>query len=309
MRSRITRIQPIIEAIDLQSLGAELRIYGEINDPIYRHFNPSIALHEGKLKISIRACNFNVQRHGKWSFRGNFYSLTDVLLGDLDPETLQVSNLQKLELSKDSPKTILTAGLEDVRLFSRKDGLHAVGFESDRITRSLHNASAKMAEYVIKGNELKYIRTLDKPVADIVEKNWSPTDTPSKLFDFTYSDTQVWKEGIVRGELSKTNIHGGTQLLKQKDGYLSLVHEKAMDRTLKRPGVYDKYKYIHYLAKHDNNGIITQKSKGFTFGTHENIEFAAGMVEHEGDLIITAGVRDCKYLICRISKNKLLNLI
>lgn len=303
-----TRSSLVEAAVDLQSFGAELRIYGEIDDPAMRYFNPSIAFHNGKLKIAIRSCNFMVERLGKWSLRdGSAYSKTDVIYGGLDPDTLQVSNLTKLKLSKDTPLVTKLAGLEDVRLFSRKDGMHAIGFESDRITRSLHNASATLAEYLIKGNELKYIRTLEKPDKDGVEKNWMPTDVPSKEFDFTYSPNQTWKDGKVTGEKYIGEVHGGSQLLKQKDGtYLSLVHEKFNVGGLRT--TYDKYKYITYLAEHDKNGVITKMSKGFTFGTLENIEFASGMVEYNGDFLITVGVRDCKHMIVRICKKKLMSL-
>lgn len=307
-----------VESIDLQSIGADIRIYGEIDDPAMRDFNPSLAWHEDVLYVSIRSCNFKVDRHGAWSFRdGSVYSRTDVLLGDLDPDTLKVTNLQPLKLSKNSPKNILLAGLEDVRLFSRKDGLHAIGFESDRLTRSLHNASAGLAEYLIKGNELVYLRSLQKPQKDVVEKNWSPTDTPSKLFDFTYSDSQVWKDGKLMGEPTKTQIHGGSQLLQQKDGtWLSLVHEKKLEQPqvpytrYSRPNnIYDKYVYYTYLAKHDKQGIITKLSQPFRFGTLENIEFASGLVQHRDDFIISIGIRDCKYAIVKIPKEKLMSLL
>lgn len=305
----------MVTAVDIQELGANVRIYGEIDDPAMRYFNPSIAFHDGKLKIAIRSCNFAVIKKGKWYFRdGNAYSKTDVLYGDLDPETLGVTNLKKLNLSDDSPTRIKVAGLEDVRLFSRSDGMHCIGFESDRLTRSLHNQSAALAEYLIDGHELKYLRTLDKLHKEVVEKNWCPSDIPSHKFDFTYSDTQVFKDGDVLGTPSTTQIHGGTQLLKQPDGtYISLVHEKKVDPTLgyvpRNKVIYDKYTYYHYLALHGKDGVITKLSKPFRFGTYENIEFAAGMVEYKDDLIISIGIRDCKYALVKVKKSRLIDLI
>lgn len=302
--------------IDLQELGATMITYGEIDDPAMRYMNPSLAFHDGKLKIAIRSCNFAVEPKGKWYFRdGSTYSKTDVIYGDVDPDTLKVANLKKLKLSDNSPTRIKVAGLEDVRLFSRKDGMHAIGFESDRLTRSLHNRSASLAEYLIRGDELVYLRTLEKPYPDVVEKNWSPTDIPSDLFDFTYSDSQVWKDGKLIGQPTRTEIHGGSQLLKQKDGYISLVHEKKVEQVINRPyrrvqgQIYDKFVYYTYLAKHDEQGIVTQLSKPFRFGTYENIEFASGMVEYNGDLIISLGIRDCKYALVKIAKEKLIGLI
>ena len=315
---RIT--QPVkVEALDLQELGAELRIYGEIDDPVYRHFNPSLVWYKDKLKISIRSCNFAVVPKGKWYFRdGRAHSITDVLIGDLDPDTLQVSNLEKYDVSPDSPKEVLLAGVEDVRLYVRKNKLHASGFISDRLTRSLHNASAGMAEYIVKGNTLKYLKSLQKPSKDVVEKNWCPPDKPSKLFDYTYSDSQAYKDGKLIGKPTRTKIHGGSILLSQPDGtYLSLVHEKKLDTNLprqprmirQRTFIYDKYTYYTYLARHDEQGIITHLTKPFRMGTLENIEFAAGLVEYNDDFIISAGVRDCKYLLCKISKGKLIDLL
>lgn len=311
MGARNTR-SSVVEMLDLQSLGSKTVIYGEIDDIQMRYFNPSIAWEKDKLKIAIRSCNFAVERSGGWSFRHNVYSVTDVLYGDLDPASLNVSKLTYLKLSDNSPAIVHTAGLEDVRLFYRKDGMHASGFQSDRITRTKHNASATMGVYLIKDNTLHYLETLSKPRMEVVEKNWIPTDKPSNEFDYTYSPTQSYKGGIVSGEPYIGIIHGGTQLITQKDGtYLSIVHDKVLDGNLRnhRREVYDKWMYRHYLAKHDNKGIITQLSKPFRFGTHENIEFAAGMVEYKDDFIISLGIMDCKYAIVKIKKNKLLDLL
>lgn len=299
----------MVPTIDIQELGAKVVVYGEINHPYMRDFNPSIAYDsKGKLKIAVRRCNFAVHRGGKWYFRdGSAYSKTDVIYGDLDPYTLAVTGLSKLGLSSDSPTRTLVAGLEDVRLFNRKDGMHAIGFESDRVTAHLHNQSAKLAEYVIKGDQLKYIRTLEKPRAGVVEKNWQPTDYETDKFDFTYSPDEVVTGGQVIGVPYKGNIHGGSQLLLQGDGtYLSLVHEKIQD---KRYGnVYDRYVYVTYLARHNEYGRITELSKGFRFGTHENIEFASGMVENGDSFIISLGIRDAKYAIVSIRKDILCSL-
>lgn len=312
MGARNTR-SSVGKTLDLQELGAKIVIYGEIDDPAMRHFNPSIAFHDGKLKISVRSCNFAVHKGGGWYFRdGSAYSRTDVLYGNLDPETLEVHSLRKLNVSDDSPVTVKVAGLEDIRLFSRKDGMHSIGFESDRLTRSLHNESTHLAEYLIKGDDLKYIRTLEKPKKEGVEKNWQPTDVATKEFDFTYSPTQVWKDGKVIGDPYIGEIHGGTQLLEQEDGtYLSLVHEKKLDPSFRRLDhkVYDKYVYHTYLARYNKEGYITHLTPPFTFGTHENIEFASGMVEHDEHFIISFGIRDCKYGIAKIKKETLTELL
>lgn len=300
------------KTLDLQELGAELRIYGEIEGGL-RHFNPSLSASGGGIDISVRSCNFAVERGGKWYFRDDSaYSKTDVLIGWVDPTNLTVFGLKKAEISNDSPINVKLAGLEDVRLFNREDGLYAIGFESDRLTRTLHNDSAGMAVFKYDNSSLKYIKSLPKPKKEIVEKNWCPPDQPSNLFDYTYSDTQVYKDGKLIGQPSKTQIHGGTVLLKQKDGtYLSLVHEKKLAPGMRMVNhkVYDKYVYYTYLARHNKQGIITHLTPPFRFGTLENIEFASGLVEWDDDFIISLGIRDCKYALCIIAKHKLVDLL
>lgn len=312
-RNRVSRIQPRVnvgqivkEVVDIQTIGARLVIYGDINDPVMNYFNPGIAWDGKVIKIAIRSCNFTTLRHGKWEFLdGNIYSKTDVIYGDVDPDTLDITNLHKLNLGKGTPTKTQIAGLEDVRLYMRKDGMHAIGFEVDRVTPVMYQKSG-LAEYLIKGDELIYLRSLEKPEENRVEKNWQPTDVYTNHFDFTYSPTQTWQKGRVYGKEYKGEVHGGSQLLKQNRGYLSLVHEKIQDKRYGQ--VYDKFVYQTMLAKHDDNGIITELSEPFRFGTLENIEFASGMVEHKGDLIISLGIRDCKFALARISKERLMSL-
>jgi hypothetical protein len=304
---RINTRSGLAPVLDLQELGSTTVIYGEIDDPSMRDFNPSLAWHDDKLWMTIRRCNFAINKSGSWYLRdGNAYSKTDVMIGGVDPDDLDVSYLKKLEL-KGAPTRTLVCGLEDVRLFSRPDGLHAIGYESDRLTKSLHNGSAKMAEYLVQGDELVYLRTLDKPNPELPEKNWSPTNIQSKAFDFTYSPTQVWKDGKVIGTPTNSILHGGSQLLKQSDGtYLSLVHDKVADPYIR---TYNRYKYRTYLARHNKEGIIIELTQPFTFGTHENIEFASGMVEYKDDFLISLGIRDCKYAIVRMNKDKLIDIL
>lgn len=294
--------------LDLQSLGCRLVVYPDFNTESMPCYNPSIAFHDGELKIAVRQCNFTTLRHKNWTFLDErIYSKSFVLLGTVDPDTLEVFDLQTLKLGIDTPIETRIAGLEDVRLFSRDDGLHAIGFEVDRVTPVYYKKSG-MAEYLIKGDTLHYKRTLVKPDADRVEKNWQPADVACKNFDFTYSPTEVWKSGKIIGKPYDGEIHGGSQLLLQSDGsYLSLVHKKTPDYRYGR--VYDRFIYVTYLARHNAQGIITEITRPFNFGTHENIEFASGMVEHDGHFIVSLGIRDAKFALARIERHKLLNLL
>lgn len=295
------------DLVNLQDIGARLVIYGDINNDKMPYFNPSLAWDDDALAISIRSCNFTTIRHGKWTFLDdNIYSRTDVMYGYIDPDTLEIIKLEKLKLDSNTPIQTRIAGLEDVRLYKRGNRMHAIGFEVDRVTPCYYKKSG-MAVYIINNGKLHYQESLEKPNPDIVEKNWQPTDVQTR-FDFTYSPTQTYQGGQLWGTPYTGNIHGGTQLLRQEDDtYISLVHEKIEDKRF--GNVYDKYVYITYLAVHDELGIITKRSKGFRFGTYENIEFASGMVQHGDDLLISLGIRDAKFAIARIKKSKLMELL
>ena len=296
---------------NIHQLGGRTTIL-EYNDPVMNYFNPAFEweYESNRLRIAIRSCNFTTDHHGDWRFLDDeIYSKTDVLYGYLEPDTLEVWGLETLAMSEDTPIVTKIAGLEDVRLFQREDGMHAIGFETDRITPSLY-AESCMAEYLIKNGALHYIRTLDKPEKRLVEKNWSPANVQTKEFDFTYSPTQVVKNGKVVGPKYAGNIHGGSQLLLQPDGtYLSIVHSKTADKRYGQ--VYDKYVYWTYLARHGKDGRITHLSEPFTFGTNENIEFASTMVELKlsGDVLIGFGVCDQKIGIARIALENLTKLL
>lgn len=294
------------EFIDMNSIldfGARVTIL-EYNDPNFPYYNPSIAWDNDKLKISIRSCNFTVQPDGTWTLAdGGTHARTKIMYGDIDPDSLKISNLKELKYADDSPEQILTSGLEDARIFKRKDGMHFMGVRVH--TPNVAEYKPTIAEFLLKGDTLHHIRTLEKPDPDRAEKNWLPTDVESDFF--VYSIKEIWKDGQVIGDKYTGNIHGGTQLIKQEDGYISILHAKNLNPNFRR--VYDKYDYVSYFAEYWPTGYLKRISKPFKLGTGEKIEFASGMVEHGKDLLISFGIRDRRIGIVRIPKQNLMDTL
>lgn len=294
---------------NLEKLGAEITVL-PYNDPEFPYYNPSIAWHNGKLKIVIRSCNYT-HVNGRVTLGRYEHAMTKNLYGTLDPKTMKIDKLTELKYSKDTPEVITgISGLEDARLFVRGKDMHFIGVEVDTADRQ--NTRAAMAEFVLRGDTLEYIRTLAKPDPTRHEKNWSPTDVPSDLFDFTYSPTQQWKNGKVVGDKYTGNIHGGTQLVWQPDRktYLAVVHDikNVVDPT-KSQSYWDSRKYLHYFAEIDAWGNLINLSAPFQFQGKMRIEFAAGLVEDGKDLLISFGIMDGQAAIARFNKEQALSML
>ena len=59
--------------------------------------------------------------------------------------------------------------------------------------------------------------------------------------------------------------------------------------------------YVHYFAQYDNIGRIIAVSKGFNF-FHYGVEFAAGLVEHKDEFVVSWGKKDISSHIAFIPK-------
>jgi hypothetical protein len=301
------------DILNLQQAGARVTMMGDFNDPVYAYFNPCIAYDgDGKIRINIRACTFAVLPRGPYYFRdGVPYSKTKNLYGYLDPETLAVTGLQEVQYSPDTPQEIWRiGGLEDARLFWREDGMHFIGVQVD--TRPAYRTPPQQAEFVYDEltNTLQYYRTMfgESPIRG--EKNWMPPDVPG-TFDFSYSPTEVIaNNGKVFGSRYAGFIHGSSQLLWQPESetYLAVLHSKHRDPLIVGRA-YDNMIYVHYFAEYNAAGLLKKISQPFTFGLEDYIQFVAGAVEVDGDLLMSLGAGDARMGFARIRKEKVLSML
>lgn len=299
------------EILNIQSMGARVTVLGDINDPIFAYFNPSIAFDgKGKLRINIRACNFAVKRHGMYYYRDNQgYAVTKNMYGYIDPDTLAITKLKEVKHSNDTPQEIVRSGIEDVRLFWRDDGMHFSGVRVD--TRPLYKYPAQQCEFVMddKTGILQYKRTMFSPSPARAEKNWLPTDKPAS-FEYNYSPTETYTGTRVSGDRYAGFIHGGSQLLWQEDTktWLAVLHSKHHN-PLVIGKAYDNMIYVHYFAEYSEDGMLIRISEPFKLGLLDNIEFVAGMVEHKGYLLMSAGFGDARFGFIRIKKENAINML
>jgi hypothetical protein len=211
-----------------------------------------------------------------------------LLVGSLDADTLAVTGLKLIVPEPGSPLFLQMHSTEDVRIFWRHDGLHGIGviFTMGGITQG---------EILIDYDNGTYrlLHDYGQPHKH-TEKNWSPPSQFTEAFDFIYSQSEVIKYGKPRGELYKGEIHGGSQLLPYKDGWISVAH-----RVSPLVGLTWRW-YVTVARLHDYSGKVTHISQLFDFGTgwrenlQESVEYVSGAIwtKDQEELLLSLGVRD-----------------
>lgn len=265
-------------------------------------YNPGLARDpEGNVWISIRSCIRNLD-----TWKGLVHPMryqNFLYVGLLDEDTMKVSELKEVvpEVENDD---YFHWGVEDMRLFWREDGLHAIGVA---IPVEGNTYKIRQVEILInhEAGTYRLIKDYGRPFGH-VEKNWMPSEHPNPHFDFIYSPSQIVKDGKVYGEENNLIIHNGTPLIEFEDGYISIGHVVS--------SVQGQRTYAQLALKWNKEGRLIAHTPFFHFNVGwreslgETIEFASGLLwskDKEGEeLLVGLGVKDELVGMCRIPVNK-----
>ena len=210
-------------------------------------------------------------------------------VGKFDIDTLTMIDSKIIVPEPGSPDFLTKHSIEDVRIFHRHDKLHGIGV-------IFPEGHATQGEILInyEAGTYKLLHDYGQPHKH-TEKNWSPPSQPTEQFDFIYSQTQTIKYGKPRGDtVYGGEIHGGSQLLPYKDGWISIAHRVS-------PVVGLTWRWYASVARlHDRAGLVTHISQLFDFGTgwrenlQESVEYVSGAiwVKDQEELLLSLGVRD-----------------
>lgn len=251
--------------------------------------------------MSIRSSTWTLgpQGGGQMIIGGKLH--TDVLIGEVDEKTLNVTNITKLKYAGKIHPYIENIGLEDARLFVRDNKLYAMGVcmsKEDRRGESVHIAVGE-----IKGDKLLFGELITKPHPERVEKNWTVPAEPSPLFDYIYSPTQVLKDGKLLGEPEYHGIlHGGSQAIKWEDGWLSFQHRVFRSNVVVPKTVRQ---YVSYAVKYNAEGFATEISQGFLLFANNAVEFISGLVVSNDKFLVSLGIGDAKCALAVIDPKDL----
>ena len=268
--------------------------------------NPSVTLHEGRVKCNVRCVNYRIDSEGRYLIRGtdgtangeNPINTRNFIL-DLGSDRPHIPSVAEVLPPHDLPCEFpLVIGFEDSRLISWKGDLwtsstvrqiHPDGNCEQVLTKLLYGEARfpDPTDIVYRHTDVK--RMLGRPRT--TEKNWAPLvrhDTlefmhrPLELVDTNGVTVRKQNPGVDVG-----NISGSSQLIPFRFGWLSIVHEARYF-----PGRPVRY-YTHRFAWYDADFNTARFSLPFYFND-KAIEFCAGLCWDGTDdnMLISYGFKD-----------------
>lgn len=277
--------------------------------------NPSIGFSPEKgYAAVVRSSNYKI----------NEYGIPDIVLSSIKNELwfseldddLNLTNLREIKVFGDID---LSQGVEDARLFWKNDSWYVLGV-IQRVTASRRIQRLALFKLDANANSAFYEKTYESWDTARSEKNWMPVAYGENTnFDYIYSPNGIVKgSSFILSGSSDTyinNIRGGSCLWPLGDGtYLSITHSTYLkDKIFYNPETesYSKTQlrtYTHQFVHYDGYGKIIEISSEFVL-EHLGIEFAAGLVEKDGNFVISYGVEDEAARLAVIPKEQVLRLL
>lgn len=304
-----------------------LEDWGGLNKKILRHVlpdqpawsatNPSIGFCPKQgYAITFRSSNYTINPQ---------YGSLDVSIGDkircyvwfseLDDE-LNLVNLRQISFKiPENPE--FYRGVEDARLFSRNGEWYFTG-----VIMESHTPKARMGVFKLDttSNTALLVEKYEGWDTERLEKNWLVASIESNPnFDFIYGGSGIYKDKkFILNSLTDENVsslRGGSQLWPLNDGsYIAICHYTYF----KKIQFYDKNRfasvesalrnYTHVFVRYSYTGKVIEISPEFVI-KEPGIEFACGLVEKNGNFLISYGREDIASYLASISKEKVLSLL
>jgi hypothetical protein len=301
-------------------LGGEvwrIRRFADDSDKRFSAFNPSIAYSptEGYVVLMRSSNYFFDPKTGDTVATIGTRIKNRMWLANLDSDWRIIENtMRELDFSKCGN---FKRGPEDGRLFWRDGAWHMLSVMREPYVT---NDIPRLGTFRFTGTEAELVTLHLDGELQPVEKNWMPTYAVNKNFDFVYSATSIYKSGVGKvhrrdaTEIAGNNIRGGSQLWDLGDKYLAIVHQAEVRETLEYSARHFGErrrlvrKYVHQFATYDKTGKLLQLTDTFSF-EGANIEFAAGLVISDKDVIVSYGYKDVASYLGRIELSKVLEML
>jgi len=286
--------------------------------------NPSVLVIDGKILVNIRNVNYTLYHSelnrfehvwGPLSYihpENDMHLRTVNYISELD-ENLDTIHYTKVDTSNFDtyPPQWEFVGLEDVRLIRWNNKVYAIGVRRDLDTKGTGRMELSELEFTeTEVKEVSRYRIPGPPPDDeYCMKNCTPIeDKPFHLvkwtnptaimkFDPNGSDTVVYTTNDYK--TGYNDMRGGSQIIRYKDGYLTLIHETELYNS--EQGRKDAT-YRHRFVYWDKDFKFQKFSKLFSF-LNMKIEFCCGLAEYKDNFLITFGAQDNAAYILKVSKS------
>ena len=286
--------------------------------------NGSILNHDGKLFVNVRHVEYSFFycKRFQSKFEGilSYYHPDDDLtlrtnnyLGELDPVTLEISHISKVDTNLFDKKPLWDfIGLEDARIVNWDNKINLVGVRRDTTTNG--QGRMEFSEVSDKCIEINRIRIEVPDKSSYCEKNWMPIMDKPYHFVKWANPTEVVEVSLI-DKISKTikigarvdgldfDLRGGSQIIRWDDNtYVGITHECDF-----RPKDLNDFKdayYRHRFVVWDNDFNFKLITEPFNF-MGAGVEFCCGLTQLDDDIYITFGFMDSSCYALKISKSYL----
>ena len=310
-------MEPVKTFAEFGGTTWRIRRFATEADKRWSAFNPCVAYSpKDGYVVMFRSSNYFFHpEHGYPVATVGSKVLNNFWIGNLDEkfEIVDVS-MKMVDFSEAGIK--FKRGAEDGRLFWRDDSWwFTAGIKED--AAPLPRIALFKLDENLKATLVKIFE--DGNLYD-VEKNWMPSYKKNPKFDFVYSETQTYVEGVGPVDVRKSTpkiegLRGGSCLWELEDGsYLAIIH-KAHDhfKTAYDPRKFGVVKtkirtYTHCFVRYSSDGVLIQISDEFVF-EKQQIEFAAGLIMSQGDVIVSYGYKDVAAYLGKIELKKVLEML
>lgn len=285
------------------------------DDKEWSCFNASIGYSPKKgYAVAFRSSNYVILPHGELHVTSGGKIRNKMFFAEIT-EDFELKNFREIEVPENIIQT--PRGIEDPRLFWRGNNWHIAAVMMEEHTPVARFCVCKLDA---KAKKVISVEIYDGVRANRPEKNWLVPDlNKNKNFDFIYGPNAIVKGDKVIFTMSENHkisgLRGNSHLLEQEDGtYLAVMHKlwitKSKGYSEKYFGVVDWVlkNYGHYFVRFDNSGTLIEMSDAFQFMS-PGIEFVGGMVEMNGNLVISFGKEDVSSHLSIVPKSLVLKML
>jgi len=292
--------------------------------------NPSVLVVDGKILVNIRNVNYtlyhsemNVFEHtwGPLVYvhpENDLHLRTTNYIMELDDDLNMIyqSKIDTSNFDTYQPQWEFV-GLEDVRLIEWNGKIYGIGVRRDLDTVGtgrMELSELEFSQSIVK-EVSRYRIPGPPPDNEYCMKNCTPIqDKPFTLLKWT-NPTVLMKfypdgrdtEVVTTNEYKSgyADMRGGSQIIKYKNGYITLIHETYLYRSEqdKKDGHY-KHRFVIW----DNEFKEQKFSELFSF-MNMKIEFCCGMSVYGNDFLISFAVQDNASYVLKIPQTFVDNFI
>lgn len=292
------------------------RIEIEPAAPGWSLFNPTVISHAGRLLAIVRSSNYRIDEAGRYVIppEDGDRIRTVNLLVDLDAD-LRPSSRREITLPDYERSGYPVEGFEDCRLRATPTGLAVSATVRDAAGWD-GRCRIATADLDPATGALSRMRILEWEGLGHHEKNWAPIEGRQ---GWLYASRHGGHTVSVQADAGLPGVYevlrhgtaprlaggfrGGSQLVRVRDGWLTVVHEVAVMESGRRA-------YEHRFLWFDDSLTLARWSPLFAFREPRSIEFAAGLARHgDGRLVVTFGVRDAEAWTADLSEDDVCRLL